>query len=605
MENYYDKKLDDIIKKYEFVAPDIADSTLINSIVLNAITKRCAGKKVAIWGVGKKNAVNGHCAVIIKRYVLNLPGLQWLIDSDIDLQGNQFMGYPVISPEELVHKDVDIVIIASKGSRFSIRDNIKALKPDCEYFDIYEELEKEGLKIDYNFFSEQNIYTELYKTKSNYEQKENNEDALKKLISLYLKIRDFYYAEKYITEYCENQYKDWKFVKEMWKKIQQLINEVKEKNSGRKGDIIIHLIDSARAMDVYERSADGKVKLSLFKEYEKNAVIFSEAYSTGPSTYESMIGTIKQKYSYDENVYENNNFMFDIDEFAFLKRIKKQNMPIRFYNSKDYYIMNKSDDIYMKEQLHMPEKLWSAACDMAVTDGPVFNFLYYPWEIHFPMLCGYMRREPQIKMFADVGLEDMSDFIENQLQDCLKYVDCQFAYYKDFFSEDAMTVIMADHSQPIYDKKRNDPFFMFYNDKDRVVHVTFIIISKELKAGVNSQLFSMLDFNKVMEQAYFEKCIYIPEREIIEYQFYNVQNRRLRELAMKRGLMDYTEGIRCFVSKKYLYAKTATGKQEVYDLKDIFSDISSTDEGKKFIKYVEENYDTGFPNFWTVRNTVS
>ena len=208
-------------------------------------------------------------------------------------------------------------------------------------------------------------------------------------------------------------------------------------------------------------------------------------------------------------------------------------------------------------------------------------------------------------MFADVGLEDMSDFIEDQLQDCLKYVDCQFAYYKDFFSEDAMTVIMADHSQPIYDKKRNDPFFMFYNDKDRVAHVTFIIISNELKAGVNSRLFSMLDFNKVMEQAYFEKCIDIPEREIIEYQFYNVQNRRLRELAMKRGLMDYTEGIRCFVSKKYLYAKTATGKQEVYDLKDIYSDISSTDEGKNFIKYVEENYDTGFPDFWTVRNTVS
>ena len=146
---------------------------------------------------------------------------------------------------------------------------------------------------------------------------------------------------------------------------------------------------------------------------------------------------------------------------------------------------------------------------------------------------------------------------------------------------------------------------MFYNDKDRVAHVTFIIISNELKAGVNSRLFSMLDFNKVMEQAYFEKCIDIPEREIIEYQFYNVQNRRLRELAMKRGLMDYTEGIRCFVSKKYLYAKTATGKQEVYDLKDIYSDISSTDEGKNFIKYVEENYDTGFPDFWTVRNTVS
>ena len=75
---------------------------------------------------------------------------------------------------------------------------------------------------------------------------------------------------------------------------------------------------------------------------------------------------------------------------------------------------------------------------------------------------------------------------------------------------------------------------------------------------------------------------------------------------MKRGLMDYTEGIRCFVSKKYLYAKTATGKQEVYDLKDIYSDISSTVLPDGTIgAYVEENYDTGFPDFWTVRNTVS
>lgn len=605
MGNYYDNKLNEIIIKYGFVAPDIADSTLINSVVVNAITKRCAGKKVAIWGVGKKNAVNGHCAVIIKRYVLNLQGLQWLIDSDIDLQGKDFMGYPVISPDEFREKDVDIVIIASKGSRFSIRDNIKEIKPDCECFDIYEELEKEGIKIDYNFFSEQNIYTELYQTKSNYEKCDDKEDDLKKLISLYLKIRDFYYAEKYITEYCEKQYSDWKQIKGMWIEIQYLINEVKEKNIGRKDDIIIHLIDSARAMDVYKKDSEGNLKLSLFKEYEKNAVIFSEAYSTGPSTYESMIGTIKQKYSYEENVYENNNFMFNIDEFEFLKQIKDKGMPIRFYNSKDYFIMNPCDDIYMKEQLHMPEKLWSAACDMAVTKEPTFNFIYYPWELHFPILCGYMRREPQIKMFADVGLDDMGGFIKEQLQDCLNYVDCQFAYYKNFFSEDAMTVIMADHSQPIYDEKRNDPFFMFYNDKDRVAHVTFMIISKELKAGVNNQLFSMLDFNKVMEQAYFEKNIDISEREIIQYQYYNVQNRRLRELAMKRGLMDYTEGIRCFVSKKYLYAKTATGKQEVYDLKDIYSDISATDDGQKFIDYIEKKYDTSFPDFWTIRNTIS
>lgn len=188
-----------------------------------------------------------------------------------------------------------------------------------------------------------------------------------------------------------------------------------------------------------------------------------------------MIGTIKQKLSFEENVYEDNHFMFDIDEFEFLDKAHKKGMPIRFYNSKDYLVMNPCDDIYMKEQLHMPEKLWTMACDMAESDVPVFSFAYYPWELHFPMLCGYMTNEPQIKQFADVGLEDMGGFIKQQFADCLDYVDKQFSYYKSFFAGDMTTVIMADHSQPVYDETRNDPYFMFCNDKDRVCHVAFII----------------------------------------------------------------------------------------------------------------------------------
>lgn len=54
MGNLYGQKLEMIIKKYGCTAPDIADSKLINSIIIDMLTRRCAGKTVAIWGVGKK-----------------------------------------------------------------------------------------------------------------------------------------------------------------------------------------------------------------------------------------------------------------------------------------------------------------------------------------------------------------------------------------------------------------------------------------------------------------------------------------------------------------------------------------------------------------------
>lgn len=608
MGNIYENKLNEIIGRYGCEAPDLVDSKLINSIILDVFNRRCGGKTVAIWGVGKKNAVNGHCAVIISRYILNLTGLKCLIDSDRDLRGSGFMGYPVIDPSEIEDNGIDIIIIASKGSRINIRENIKKTAPQCEYIDIYEELEKAGIKIDYNFFSEQNIYTELYRQKHLYETAENDEVQavhLQNLIAYYLKIRDFYYAGHYIREYHERQYPDCDKYMDMLSEIDDLCREVKEINRHKSGDIIVHLIDSLRAMDVYGTDGNGKFRLNIFREYQDTAAIFTEAYSTGPATYESMIGTIKQKLSFEENVYENNHFMFNIEEFEFLDEIHKKGMPIRFYNSKDYLVMNPCKEIYMKEQLHMPEKLWTMACDIAESKEPSFYFAYYPWELHFPMLCGYMTNEPQIRQFADVGMEDMSGFIEQQLADCLDYVDRQFVFYKSFFSDMMTTVIMADHSQPVYDETRNDPFFMFYNDKDRVCHVTFMIEDRRIKAGVYDGLISMLDFNRIMEKAVFDHEVFVPEREVVQYQFYNVQNRRLREEADRRGLMDYTEGIQCFLSKKYLYVKTATGVREVYALSDNRTNIIDSVEGRKYMEYVEEHFDTGFPCFWTVRNTVS
>ena len=605
MTNKYDRKINDIINKYNMDVTDSVDASEIESIIIKVFIERCARKKIAIWGVGKKNAVSSHCAVILDKYILMLNGMKCLIDSDIDLQGTLFKGFPIIAPDQIKDEKIDVIIIASRVSRLSIKESILRFAPQCEYIDIYEELEKRGIKISYDFFDGNNFYTELYDLRNEYENcKDENkkQESLKKLISYYLHIRDFYYAEKFIEIYAEQKYLNYKKYICMFNEIKEVCNEVKLKNSDRYDDVVIHLIDSLRAIDLYK---NGK-ELNILKKYTGRAALFTEVYSTGTVTYESMIGTIKQKFPFEQNIYENNNFIFNLEDFECLSKIYNDKiMDIKFYTDVSYHVMNNHQGIKNTDLVHMTEKLWRVASDIACSPKKTFNFIYYPWELHFPMLCGYLTGKPQICNFADVGIVDMSSFIERQHRDCLDYVNKQFEFFDDLFPKNCTSVIMGDHSQPLYDSNGSEkPYFMYYKDKDRTSHIGFMVISPHIKAGIYKNLISMIDFNKILEEIIYNHCLFDKRRQIIKYQMYNVQNKRLREVAFEKKLMNYTEGIQCFLSKDYLYAKTATGKNEVYKLPDIENNISNDDKAKKFIKDVERQFDTSFPDFWTIRREV-
>lgn len=601
--NQYDERLISIIKQHGYEAEGLVSSTQIHATVIDIFTERCVDKKIAIWGVGKKNTVNSHAAVIISKYALNLQGLKCLVDSSVDIQGTEFMGYPVIAPEELPRTDVDIVIIGSRASAEAIIKNLQKIAPDCEYLNIYEELQKRGIVIDYNFFSEQNMYTRLYQLRADYENAEEGKKAalLKEIIAGYLEIRDFYYAGKCADIYIKNQYRGYEELLLMMGQIRELQDGITRINSNKKGNVLIHLIDSLRAVDVFEQTEDGGLKFRMFSGYQENAVSFTNAYSTGPTTYESMVGVVKQKLSFDEDVYDN-NFMFSFNEFPILQKMKEIEKKIIFYVAKDYYIMEDSGKLERKEHLHMSEKLWNAACDMADSEQEIFGFLYYPWELHFPLLCGYLRNPPMIKHFSDVGLEDMSGFIVDQFEDCKRYVDVQFSYYKDMLGVYTTNVFMGDHSQPVYSEGHSEyPYYMYYNDPDRVSHVAFFLSSPEYEKFNCDRLVSMLDFNQIMEQVICNKSLKFPFREVVQYQYYNIQNKKLREVAERNGFWDYTEGIQCFLSDRYLFVVTATGREEIYKKTDVGFEATEDLEGKEFADRIKRKYDIGFPGFWTVR----
>lgn len=600
--NIYDQKLESIIEQYGYKAKGLLSSTQIHAVVVDIFTERCVNKKIAIWGVGKKNKVNSHAAVLISKYVLNLQGLEYLVDSSVDIQGTEFMGYPVIAPEKLPMTDVDMVIVGSRASAKAIIENLKMTAPGCEYLDIYEELRKRGIVIDYNFFSEQNMYTRLYQLRVDYENAEERQKGtvLKEIIEDYLEIRDFFYAEKFADIYIKNKYADYGALKEMMHQIRELQKEIIKINSTKKGDVLVHLIDSLRAVDVFGKR-DEKLEFKMFSVYQKNAVSFTNAYSTGPTTYESMMGVVKQKLSFEEDVYDN-NFMFSFQEFPFLQKMKQLGKKIIFYVAKDYYIMEDSQELERKEYLHMSEKLWNAVCDMAAGEQEVFGFIYYPWELHFPLLCGYLTRTPEIKHFSDVGVEDMSGFITDQFEDCKKYVDVQFGYYKEMLGTNTTNVFMGDHSQPVYNGEHPEyPYYMYYNDPDKVSHVAFFISGSEYEALHCDRLLSMIDFNQIMEQIICNKSLELPFREVVQYQYYNIQNKKLREVASRNGFWDYTEGMQCFLSDRYLFVITATGKEEVYRKVGSRFEYTEDLEGVAFADRIKKEYAVDFPGFWTIR----
>ncbi len=598
----YDSRLNEIIRKYGYVAEGITDSTQVHAAVTDIFTEKCTGKKVAIWGVGKKNTVNSHAAVIINKYILNLQGLCCLVDSSPDIQGTEFLGFPVIAPEELPGTGVEVVIAGSRASAKAIIKDTRKTVPGCYCLDIYGELAKKGIVIGYNFFSEQNMYTRLYQLRVQYGEAGPGEKAglLKELIASYLHIRDFHYAEKYAAIYIEERYEGYEGLMEMMEETRKLQSEVAEANAAGKGGILVHLIDSLRATDVFKYK-DGRLVYGMFASYQENSLSFTNAYSTGPTTYESMMGVVKQELSFEEDVYDG-NFMFQFDEFLLLREMESMGKKIVFYVAKDYYIMEPSDRLERREHLHMCEKLWNVACDMAESRQGMFAFIYYPWELHFPLLCGYMHNPPVIKHFSDVGMERMPGTLEAQFEDCKKYADTQFSYYKEMLGAHTAHVFMGDHSQPVCDREHPGyPYFMYYNDPDRSTHVAFFISWEKLEGAVYSGLVSMVDFNSIMGQVFCKGSMGFPARDEVQYQYYGIQNKKLREAAGENGLWDYTEGIQCFLSDRYLFAITATGKEEIYEKEGDCYKYTESQEGKAFAEKIKGKYDIGFPGFWTVR----
>lgn len=586
----YDKVFYDLMKKYEI---DIISEEKLNNtldlVVKGILIDSCAGKKCALWGAGRMNTTSSHAAVLIGRYATYLQNLVCIIDSDSEIQGRTFLGYPIIAPKDLVDYDIEVVIISSKNSSKSIIESLLEVAPNQDYVDIYGELRARDIEVYNNFFDEHSIYTEIFTIQQRIKvsnDDKRNEEYYERLINLYLSIKDFYYAFFYIDVYVEHYSSKAERFLQLKEELKKLIQEIELINYNRKEDVSVFYVDALRAKDVYDKEG----ALKIFDAYKDSASIYTNVYSLGATTYESMVSSILGKYPLECDVYAK-NFLRDFEEFAFLRKAKEENYRIHFLVSDCYRLLADTPEADFNIQIYMTQKLWDVATQLANSDKSVknLNFIYFPYEIHCPMLCGMHKNKPVVVSFSDIGIEEFPASLEEQYQECINYLDLQFNFYYNLLGANTTKMIFSDHSQVVYDKDNHAKSYnMYYKNKEVTSHIPLIISKEGIKNSKFDGMLSMIDFNQFIIHCMENKPLNDLEHNIIRYQYYPIHSKKIRNHCFKYGFEDYIDGMDIFLDQELIYIKTGTGKEEVYRHSNLEKNIFQTKQAQMFIKRVKE-----------------
>lgn len=593
----YDKELVRIAKKYNlYCDEDNFDSEKLYIEICNILKDKCKGKKMAMWGVGDlNNPRETYAYKFLDKYIYHLGKVLCLVDARKDYRGKRLLDIPIINSDELEKYKVEVILITSFRSRKYISEEIKVKFPQVYCLDIYEELEKRGISTEKDIFKNDSRYVDIFFSRRKYELADNEVDkakCLKELIGKYLGIRDIYYANFFMNEYVNKKYSDWEGVSKCINEINVLIERIK-RDINKKEDIVIAFIDAFRACDWYDKK---RASYNMLEGISKKSKCFLNINSTAPVTFESMYSIMTGNLPLEGDVY-NRSYSYEISESEFFNEAVKKGYSVNVYFPEAYKILKENQYVNHYSNLYITEHMWNIICKMAEESKKLIHFFYGREELHTPFLCGYLTNEPIETVFSRMGLEETTedfDKVNKQFQDCLKYVELEIDYFWDFFGEDTKKIIFSDHSHIVCNYE-NKPYYMYYNKVEQSVHNVLMVSGKNIVAGDVNELVSMRDFNKILLPILDDKDVYIPKCDIVQYQYYPVMNKSIRECSKLFNGENYIDGIKCFRNEKYLIAITKKGSVEIYKLEDEDKvSICDSEEGRDFLLYIKENYNIDF-----------
>lgn len=464
----------------------------------------------AIWCFGQ------HTKMLMADFIYELKNVEFIIDNNY--QKDAQSGFTVITQDEIKRHHIDGIVVSSYKYREDIKNTIQSDFSDIKYLDIYDELEKNGISLSYEYYSQTHPYSRYGKINqlqwdaSNEINRDHLGQLYREIIKEYVCMKDFRLALEFTSKLSEIE--EDSFVSDFKRKLSELyqaeleaIGKIDNKN------VLMLCIDGLRRRDFI----GGKLP-KFYKWTKENAYFFSNAYSMSTSTYESLLPA----YSENDDLrteYYNNSFVEE-EDCRFIQEAIEQGRHIYFYTDTISYIH--SSQIKVSNQIMTAsEKIWKFINDAIEEENGLF-YIHLLYESHF----SYPNPYTTDKLVSD-GTSILFDFLTinggklrtdygEQQKAALTYIDDLL--YPFLNNIKCRMIVYADHGNillpmnaKISDIKREQLSYA-----DELIEVPIIIKAPEYGIGEYEHLQTLKSVNDMIIGLLRRDKAELPEREYIK-----------------------------------------------------------------------------------------
>lgn len=535
----------------------------------------------AVWCYGK------HTKMMMTDFMYEMKRIHYIVDTNF--AGQEKSGFCIIREGQIQDYKIDGIIISSYKYKDEIKKNLKEHYPEVRYLDIYEELEKRGVVLSYEYFSQQHPYGH-YSNINTWKRKfleakdiAENEYLYRNLVTEYILIKDFRSAlccmEQARKELGENAFQELlALTKHIYATELEAASKLSENN------VVMLCMDGLR-----EKDFSGSLLPQMKSWVDQTCYIYKNAYSVSTSTMESLIPAYSENDDLRTHYYE--TMKIAEEDCRFVCEAIRQKRNIYFYTDATYYI----DSVHIKVTDKMQtatEKMWNFILDALDENNGLF-YIHELYESHF----SYPNPYTEELLVAD-GTNIMFDYLavngqrlrtdyDKQHKDALRYLDdvltpllerlkCRMVIYADHGN------ILLSLAENIWQVERTK--FSFHRD---LVCVPLIVKSPETGIGYTEKLESIMSLNAILISLMCHRPVDLSKKEYVKLVRSEIYNPDFRYLYHKCGFDQELLALEVFIFTDGMkLAIYSNGKSELF-LAENDQEVMDDEKKKALIRRVK------------------